>query len=91
MPPDFQASVSRRVNPRHSPVCPPCGSQETGQADHRFTLTIGLAEPVAYKNPRPIRTAAMPDWDDPGIERAMRELELRHGALDENNPKHMAI
>lgn len=32
----------------------------------------------------------MPDFDDPRIQRAMRDMERDMAHLDENNPKHMA-
>ncbi|HPY31618.1 MAG TPA: zinc ribbon domain-containing protein [Verrucomicrobiota bacterium] len=81
--------LSKRVNPRHSPVCPQCGHKKLVKQISRFTLTKGLAEPVAKSEADP-DGPPMPDLDDPRVERAMREMERDMEHLDENNPKHMA-
>ena len=45
--------LSKRVNPRHSPVCPQCGHKKLVKQISRFTLTKGLAEPVAKSEADP--------------------------------------
>jgi hypothetical protein len=55
----------------------------------RFAMTRGLKEPAA-KGGTEGDDAAMPNFEDPRVERAMSELERDMEHLDENNPKHMA-
>ena len=52
-------------------------------------MSRGLKEPVA-KTESEAGEPAMPDFDDPRVERAMMEMERDMEHLDENNPKHMA-
>jgi len=52
-------------------------------------MTRGLKEPATTGGPEG-DDAAMPDFEDPRIERAMSELERDMEHLDENNPRHMA-
>lgn len=79
---------SKRINPDHTPVCPRCGNKEMKKLMSRFATPRGLKEPTASddKDEGP----PMPDFDDPRVERTMRELERDMEYLDENNPRHMA-
>lgn len=55
----------------------------------QFAMTKGLAEPAAKSDADP-GAEGMPDFDDPRVEHAMRELERDMEHMDENNPRHMA-
>lgn len=55
----------------------------------QFAMTKGLAEPAAKGDADP-GAEGMPDFDDPRVEHAMRELERDMEHMDENNPRHMA-
>ena len=83
--------LSKRINPDRLPVCPKCGNKKMSKQVSQFAMTKGLAEPAA----KPAGEtggddAAMPDFDDPRVERTMMELERDMEHMDENNPKHMA-
>jgi putative FmdB family regulatory protein len=81
--------LSKRVNPAHSPVCPRCGNRNLEKQvsrfafSRRFSKSGGGDEDQAGEPP-------LPDFDNPRVERAMRELERDMEHLDENNPRHMA-
>jgi hypothetical protein len=77
------------MNPDRLPVCPKCGNKKMSKQVSRFAMTRGLKEP-AVKTEAEEGGSAMPDMDDPRVERAMMEMERDMEHLDENNPKHMA-
>ncbi len=79
--------LSKRIEPDKSPTCPKCGNKKLARQMSRFAMSRGLKEPAAKADSG---TEAMPDFDDPRIERAMMEMERDMEHLDENNPKHMA-
>ena len=81
--------LSKRLNPEAPPTCPKCGNKKMKKTISRFALTRGLKEPAA-KTEGEAGEAAMPDTDDPRVERAMMELERDMEHMDENNPRHMA-
>jgi len=81
--------LSKRLNPRRSPVCPKCGNKKLSKQVSRFAMTRGLKEPAA-KTETEGGEPPMPELDDPRVERAMMELERDMEHLDENNPRHMA-
>jgi putative FmdB family regulatory protein len=81
--------LAKRVKPDRMPVCPKCGNKKMSKQVSRFAMTKGLKEPAA-KNEAAGNEPAMPDLDDPRVERAMMEMERDMEHLDENNPKHMA-
>jgi putative FmdB family regulatory protein len=81
--------LSKRVNPERLPVCPQCGSKKMSRQISRFALTRGLPEPAA-KSEMAGGEAPLPDFNDPRVERAMKEMERDMEHLDENNPRHMA-
>jgi len=81
--------LSKRMNPDRLPVCPKCGNKKMSKQVSRFAMTRGLKEP-AVKTEAEEGGPAMPDMDDPRVERAMMEMERDMEHLDENNPKHMA-
>jgi putative FmdB family regulatory protein len=80
--------LSKRINPERLPVCPKCGNKSMKRQMSRFAMTKGLKEPAA-KSSEP-GEEAMPNFEDPRVERAMMELERDMEHMDENNPKHMA-
>ena len=80
--------LSKRVNPERLPTCPKCGNRKMVKQMSRFAMSRRLAEPAA-KGEEP-GGPAMPDFEDPRVERAMMEMERDMEHLDENNPKHMA-
>ena len=80
--------LSKRVNPDGAPTCPKCGNKKLSKEVSRFAMTRGLKESSAKTEPE--SGEAMPDVDDPRVERAMMEMEREMEHLDENNPKHMA-
>jgi putative FmdB family regulatory protein len=82
--------LARRVNPDRSPVCPRCGNPKLTKEISRFALTRGLKEPASGGIGADADGPPMPDFDDPRVERAMREMERDMAHLDDNNPKHMA-
>jgi putative FmdB family regulatory protein len=83
--------LSKRIKPDHQPVCPKCGNQKMSKQVSRFAMTKGLKEPAAKPaGETEGDDAAMPDFDDPRVERTMAELERDMEHMDENNPKHMA-
>lgn len=55
----------------------------------RFATPRGLKETAASDTDKD-NEPPMPDFDDPRIERTMRELERDIEHLDENNPRHLA-
>ena len=81
--------LSKRLNPRRSPVCPKCGNKKLSKQVSRFAMTRGIKEPAA-KTENEGGEPPMPELDDPRVERAMMELERDMEHLDENNPRHMA-
>jgi putative FmdB family regulatory protein len=80
--------LSKRMNPDRLPVCPKCGNKKMEKQMSRFAFSKGLQEPAANTAGTP--GEAMPDFDDPRVNRAMAELERDMEHMDENNPKHMA-
>src|SRR5438876_5304204 len=80
--------LSKRVKPDHLPACPKCGNKKLSKEVSRFAMTRGLKESVAKTESE--SGEAMPDVDDPRVERAMMEMERDLEHLDENNPRHMA-
>src|SRR5437763_12922140 len=81
--------LSKRINPKRCPVCPKCGNKKLSKQMSRFAMSRGLAEPAA-KSESEAGEPAMPDFDNPRMERAMMEMERDMEHLDENNPRHMA-
>jgi len=81
--------LSKRIKPDRLPVCPKCGNQKMAKQMSRFAMSRGLKEPAAKSEPE-TGEPPMPDFDDPGMERAMMEMARDMEQLDENNPKHMA-
>jgi putative FmdB family regulatory protein len=81
--------LSKRVDPAGLPTCPKCGNKRMTKQMSRFAMTRGLKEPAA-KTESGGDESAMPDFDDPRVERAMMELERDMEHMDENNPRHMA-
>ena len=81
--------LSKRMNPERLPVCPKCGNKKMVKQMSQFAMTKGLAEPAAKGDADP-GGEGMPDFDDPRVEHAMRELERDMEHMDENNPRHMA-
>lgn len=80
--------LSRRINPDRLPVCPKCGNKKMVKELSRFAMIKGAAEPSAGVTGAD--DMAMPDFDDPRVQRAMNEMERDMGTMDENNPKHIA-
>jgi putative FmdB family regulatory protein len=81
--------LSKRVTPERLPACPRCGNKKMTKQVTRFAMSRGLKEPAPAGAPDG-NDPAMPDFDDPRMERAMMDLERDMEHLDENNPKHMA-
>ena len=81
--------LSKRVNPGHLPTCPKCGNKKMAKQMSRFSSIKGLKEPAASTPGEPAGPD-MPNFDDPKVERVMRDLEKSMEHMDENNPKHMA-
>jgi|ERR1043166_2343001 putative FmdB family regulatory protein len=81
--------LSKRTNPDRLPVCPKCGNKKMSKQVSRFAMTRGLKEPAAVTETDD-GGPAMPDMDDPRVERAMMEMERDLEHLDETNPRHMA-
>lgn len=81
--------LSKRVNPDRTPVCPKCGHKDLIKQVSRFAFVKGVPEPKP-KDTDTGEGSDMPDFDDPRVERVMRELERDMEHLDENNPRHMA-
>src|SRR5437867_3880919 len=80
--------LSKRLNPDRLPTCPKCGNKKMAKQFSRFAMTRGLKEAATKTGDE--GGPPMPDFDDPRVERAMREMEREMEHLDENNPKHMA-
>ncbi len=83
--------LSKRMNPDRLPVCPKCGNKKMHKQMSAFAMPRGAKEPSAPADDGSGDDAAMPNFDDPRIARAMSEMEKDMAHLDENNPKHMAI
>jgi len=81
--------LSKRVNPDRLPVCPRCGNKKLSKQVSRFALSKGRKEPGAAGNGPEEGGPPLPDFDDPRVERAMREMERDMQHLDENNPRDM--
>jgi putative FmdB family regulatory protein len=81
--------LSKRMNPERLPVCPKCGNKNMEKQISRFALTRNVSEP-GLPGEAGLDDAAMPDFDDPRVARAMSEMERDMAHMDENNPKHMA-
>ena len=83
--------LSRRINPQTTPACPECGSKEMIKQVSRFSAPRGAKEPAGGDEGQDEENdPSMPDFDDPKVRRAMNEIERDMGAVDENNPRHMA-
>ena len=82
--------LSKRLKPDRAPVCPKCGHKKLSKQVSQFALTKGASEPASGAGEAGDDGPAMPDFDDPRIERTMMEMEHDLEHLDENNPKHMA-
>lgn len=80
--------LSKRIKPDRLPVCPKCGNKKMVKELSRFAMIKGAAEPSAGVTGAD--GMAMPDFDDPRVQRAMNEMERDMGTMDENNPKHIA-
>lgn len=74
--------LSKRVSPDRLPICPKCGNKKLKKEVSRFAMTRGLKESEGGP--------AMPDLEDPKVERAMMEMEREMAGMDEGNPRHMA-
>jgi putative FmdB family regulatory protein len=81
--------LSKRVNPRHDPVCPKCGGKRMVKQMSRFAMPTGAKEPGADTGATE-DPGSGPDFDDPRVMRAMSDLERDMEHLDENNPRHVA-
>src|SRR5438105_15813491 len=79
--------LSKRLNPDRLPVCPKCGNKKLSKQVSRFAMSRKVAE--ASANPMG-DDVAMPDMDDPRVERAMMEMERDLEHMDDGNPRHMA-
>ncbi len=69
--------LSKRINPEGLPACPKCGNKRMAKQMSRFAMSRGLKEPAAKSGETEGPESAMPDFDDPRVERTMMELE--HG------------
>lgn len=78
--------LSKKVNPEASPACPKCGGRRLSKQVSQFAL----GKPGRGDGDDGPPAAAMPDPDDPRVEKVMGELEREAMSLDESNPKHMA-
>ena len=81
--------LSRRLKAERSPVCPQCGNQQLVKEVSHFAMLKGVAEPQTGGEGSE-DMEGMPDFEDPRVQRAMRDMERDMAHLDENNPKHMA-
>lgn len=81
--------LSKKINPQGLPACPKCGNKRMTKQVSRFAMPRGLTETAATPEGAGDESA-MPDFEDPRVERAMMELERDMEHLDENNPRHMA-
>jgi putative FmdB family regulatory protein len=82
--------LSKRIKPEGLPTCPKCGNKQMTKQVSQFAMSRGLKEPAAKTESEGGPDEAMPNFDDPRVERAMMEMERDMEHLDENNPKHMA-
>jgi putative FmdB family regulatory protein len=82
--------LSKRINPDRLPVCPKCGNKKMVKELSRFAMIKGAAEPAAGGTSEGGDDMAMPNFDDPKVQRVMNEMERDMGTMDENNPKHIA-
>ena len=78
--------LSKRLKSPRNPVCPQCGNRRMVKEISQFTALKGASEPTAGGDV----SDGLPDFDDPRMQHAMREMERNMAHLDENNPKHMA-
>jgi putative FmdB family regulatory protein len=81
--------LSKRLNPERRPVCPKCGNKKLKKEVSQFAMTRGLKETGAAAAGE-ADASALPEMNDPRMERTMLEMERDMAHLDENNPKHMA-
>ena len=70
-------------------MCPQCGNQQLVKEVSRFAMLKGEAEPQTGGE-RGKDIEGMPDFEDPRVQRAVRDMERDMAHFDENNPKHMA-
>ena len=82
--------LSKRIQPKRTPVCPKCGNRRLTKEISGFALISGAAEPSPTEAAGPESDAGMPDLSDPRVARAMSAMERDMAHLDENNPRHMA-
>ncbi|MGV3755140.1 MAG: FmdB family zinc ribbon protein [Verrucomicrobiota bacterium] len=79
--------LSKRIKPDRLPICPKCGNKKMVKELSRFAMIKGAAEPAAGGLGDDM---AMPNFDDPRVQKVMNEMERDMGSMDENNPKHIA-
>lgn len=82
--------LSKRIKPDRLPVCPKCGNKKMVKELSRFAMIKGAAEPAAGGMAEGGDDMAMPNFDDPRVQKVMNEMERDMGTMDENNPKHIA-
>ena len=81
--------LSRRQKTERSPVCPECGNQQMAREVSRFAMLKGVTE-LRIDGEGGEDMEGMPNFEDPRVQRAMRDMERDMAYMDENNPKHMA-
>jgi putative FmdB family regulatory protein len=81
--------LSNRLNTDRLPTCPKCGNRRMEKQLSQFATPRNTGN-VEGSEGEAGPGEAMPDMDDPRIQRAMGELERDMDGMDENNPKHMA-
>ena len=79
--------LSKRLKPTRKPTCPQCGNRRMVKEISQFAALKGAAKPKAGGVGA---EGGMPEFDNPRMQHAMREMERDMAHLDENNPKHMA-
>ncbi len=79
--------LSKRLKPTRNPACPQCGNRRLAKEISQFAALKSVPEPKIGGGGE---AEGMPDFDDPRVRHAMREMERDMAHLDENNPKHMA-
>jgi putative FmdB family regulatory protein len=77
--------LSRRIDPRHLPVCPKCGNKKMIKQMSGFAALRGSRQSATDESAAPA-----PDMADARMEQAMSEMARDMEHLDENNPKHLA-
>ncbi|MDB6031843.1 MAG: cytochrome [Verrucomicrobiales bacterium] len=83
--------LSKRLNPDRLPACPKCGNRKMEKQLSHFATPKAAGKSEGNEGDTEAGPGeAMPDMDDPRIQRAMGELERDMDHMDENNPKHMA-